>query len=138
RPEPAPRPRHRALPDFGRAANWDALANARRAAGPNPVDPAGSPVPAPADEPERETDDRSPAATDGDEEFDAGKSRPRLGLFRRNRAKGGEESTPNRNSREPEPVPAQDEEYLDWVSGLGRPAPDSDPGSLRTGRHHRD
>ncbi|MET8909874.1 hypothetical protein [Micromonospora sp. NPDC004551] len=31
RPDPAPRPRHRALPDLGRSTGWDALANARPA-----------------------------------------------------------------------------------------------------------
>ncbi|WP_446216935.1 hypothetical protein [Micromonospora sp. IBHARD004] len=134
--EPAPRPRHRALPDLGRAASWDALANARRAAEPAPAD---SPVPAhQADDPEREPDDQSPAPAGGGEEAAAGKSRPRRGLFRRNRAKGGEESTTERNTRESEPVPARDEEYVDWVTGLGRPTAESDSGSLRTGRHHRD
>ncbi|NES30736.1 hypothetical protein GCE86_21975 [Micromonospora terminaliae] len=39
RPEPAPRPRHRALPDLGRSTGWDALANARPA-GPPPTDRA--------------------------------------------------------------------------------------------------
>ncbi|RZU78197.1 hypothetical protein EV384_6949 [Micromonospora kangleipakensis] len=139
--EPAPRPRHRALPDLDGAASWDALANARRAVGPNAVEsaPADSPVPAhQADDPEREPDDQSPAAGGGGEEAGAGKSRPRRGLFRRNRAKGGEERTTERNTRESEPVPAHDEEYVDWVSGLGRPAAESDSGSLRTGRHHRD
>ncbi|WP_319463707.1 hypothetical protein [Micromonospora sp. RTP1Z1] len=143
--EPAPRPRHRALPDLGRAARWDALANARRGAGPNAVESTPADSPAPVDErarhdddPAPETDDPAPAATGGGEEADAGKPRPRRGLFRRNRAKGGEESTAERNSREPEPVPAHDEEYVDWVAGLGRPGAESDSGSLRTGRHHRD
>ncbi|WP_433283428.1 hypothetical protein [Micromonospora sp. CA-244673] len=36
RPEPAPRPRHRALPDLGRSTGWDALANARPADPPAP------------------------------------------------------------------------------------------------------
>ncbi|MEU9737761.1 hypothetical protein AB0E12_01010 [Micromonospora chersina] len=40
RPEPAPRPRHRALPDLGRSTGWDALANAR---------PAGPTTPSPTD-----------------------------------------------------------------------------------------
>ncbi|MEU4479770.1 hypothetical protein AB0F68_17195 [Micromonospora sp. NPDC023966] len=40
RPEPAPRPRHRALPDLGRSTGWDALANARPA-GPTAPPPAG-------------------------------------------------------------------------------------------------
>ncbi|WP_189195441.1 hypothetical protein [Micromonospora fulviviridis] len=40
RPEPAPCPRHRALPDLGRSTGWDALANAR---------PAGPATPPPTD-----------------------------------------------------------------------------------------
>ncbi|WP_200206308.1 hypothetical protein [Micromonospora coerulea] len=151
--EPAPRPRHRALPDLGRAASWNALASARRTA-PDPVEPAASATarrtaPDPVD-PTASPDDRG-GAPDADgqaagdqtpptvadrEEAPAGK--PRRGLFRRNRAKGGEETATDRDSRESEPVPAHDEEYVDWVTGLGRPAPDSDSGSLRTGRHHRD
>ncbi|MET7971036.1 hypothetical protein [Micromonospora sp. NPDC005305] len=40
RPEPAPRPRHRALPDLGRSTGWEALANARPA-GPAAPPPTG-------------------------------------------------------------------------------------------------
>ncbi|MFG3705395.1 hypothetical protein ACGF7U_11770 [Micromonospora sp. NPDC047670] len=132
-PEPAPRPRHLApMPDQTRAANWDALATARRGS-PAPVEAAsgnGTPV---TEAPE--ADDASPTEQPG------GRVRGRLGLFRRNRSRA-EDAT---GDREPEPLPAQDEEYVDWVTGLSRPIPDNEPEqesgrrSLRsTGRHHRD
>ncbi|MEV0213304.1 hypothetical protein [Micromonospora sp. NPDC050695] len=93
--------------------------------GPASVDPAPV-VPTPRDEPEQPT------------------RRGRLGgLFRRNRSRTDEE-TPNVSNGE-EPLPAQDEEFVDWVAGLGKPVPDNEPEqesgrrSMRsTGRHHRD
>ncbi|MGC5028887.1 hypothetical protein [Micromonospora sp. DT229] len=61
------------------------------------------------------------------------------GLFRRGR------SRPDSTVDGEEPLPAQDEEYVDWVTGLGRPVTEDEPApktsrrSLRsTGRHHRD
>ncbi|SCL13297.1 hypothetical protein GA0070624_0078 [Micromonospora rhizosphaerae] len=142
--ERRPRPRHRALPDLGRSPNWDSFGNA---AGPDaPVPPAASRVAgAPAGQriaahegdDAAETTDPSRSTAGASADGDTGESRQRRGLFRRNRAKGGAESTTG--AREPEP--AHDEEYLDWVTGLGRPAADADSEdkrSLRTGRHHRD
>ncbi|MGV9215796.1 hypothetical protein ACTFTM_28405 [Micromonospora sp. RB23] len=65
------------------------------------------------------------------------------GLFRRNRARTDEESRTAPDTTEP--LPAQDEEFVDWVAGLGKPVTDNEPEqesrrrSLRsTGRHHRD
>ncbi|MBQ1072050.1 hypothetical protein KBX06_02535 [Micromonospora sp. C31] len=133
--EPTLRPRHRApMPDLTRAANWEALATARR----------GGPVPAAA--PENGTPatgvQAAPGSTSpaGDEQ-PTGRGRGPLGLFRRNRSRVEDAPT----DRESEPLPAQDEEYVDWVTGLSRPVADNEPEqdsgrrSLRsTGRHHRD
>lgn len=133
RPEPALPPRLRPpLPNPSRAANWDALATARRA-GPTrttdgvPTRPAGTdPVPAPAD----------PAPV-----VEAGRASGRLGLFRRNksRADGNGARTP----ADGEPLPRQDAEFVDWVTQLGNPVADNEPDqqgghrSLRsTGSHH--
>ncbi|WP_405104572.1 hypothetical protein OG559_15645 [Micromonospora sp. NBC_01405] len=77
------------------------------------------------------------------------RSRLRRALFRRNRARTAEDTAPaaeQDDRREQQPLPAQDEEYVDWVTGLARPVPDQDGGpegtgqrSLRSpGRHHRD
>ncbi|MFE9653777.1 hypothetical protein [Micromonospora sp. NPDC006431] len=123
RVEPMPRPRHRALPDLGRDAHWDAFANARQAtpllrnapqAGGRHTDTIGSP-------------------TAGEEDGEPGDGRSKLrGLFRRNRAKG----TPGDAGRESESL-AQDEEYVDWVAGLASDDGEDIP-TLRGGRHHRD
>ncbi|MFC6019620.1 hypothetical protein ACFP2T_25845 [Plantactinospora solaniradicis] len=109
--------------------------------------------------------DTTPAGT-GDPVTSTG--RIRRGLFRRNRS--GAQSAPEQSratdtgpaepkqrepkQREPkgrnrtdEPVPARDEEYVEWVSGLSEPDPATDDlsresgvrRSLRsTGRHHAD
>ncbi|MER7331284.1 MULTISPECIES: hypothetical protein [unclassified Micromonospora] len=139
-PEPAPRPRHRApLPDLARAANWDALATARRGGpAPAPVDAAAESATAAAGEPEGPADGEAP---DGPAAQPSGRTRGRLGLFRRNRSRA-EDAPADRDS---EPLPAQDEEYVDWVAGLSRSVADNEPEqeigrrSLRsTGRHHRD
>ncbi|MCX5067626.1 hypothetical protein OOJ91_17425 [Micromonospora lupini] len=65
------------------------------------------------------------------------------GLFRRNRARTDEEKRPAADAAES--LPTQDEEFVDWVAGLGKPIADNEPEqengrrSLRsTGRHHRD
>ncbi|MEW2381202.1 hypothetical protein AB0873_03770 [Micromonospora sp. NPDC047707] len=75
---------------------------------------------------------------------DPGEGRPepkRRGLFRRNRSRADQADA----SSDAEPLAAQDEEFVDWVAGLGKPLPDNEPEqesgrrSLRsTGRHHRD
>ncbi|MGR6322152.1 hypothetical protein Q2K19_14900 [Micromonospora soli] len=126
---PAPRPRHRALPDLARP-NWDAFPNARPA---TPVGPDASPAGG------RHAGPVDPAATAADpaEEADepgGGKSKQRRGLFRRNRAKGGDVPEPDRESGQL----AQDEEYVDWVAGLASDDDAGDIRALRTGRHHRD
>ncbi|MEU7842294.1 hypothetical protein AB0B39_15190 [Micromonospora sp. NPDC049114] len=65
------------------------------------------------------------------------------GLFRRNRARADEEKRSAADATEP--LATQDEEFVDWVAGLGKPIADNEPEqengrrSLRsTGRHHRD
>ncbi|MFV2111674.1 hypothetical protein ACFHW0_04940 [Micromonospora sp. LOL_025] len=138
-PDATPRPRHRApMPDLARAANWEALATARR----------GGPVPAPAEPtpengvPAARAEAPSPGSPSPVEaEQPTGRNRGRLGLFRRNRPRAEDAEA----DRESEPLPAQDEEYVDWVTGLSKPVPDNEPEqesgrrSLRsTGRHHRD
>ncbi|MEU5565651.1 hypothetical protein [Micromonospora musae] len=140
----APRARHRApLPDLNRAASWEGLAGAR-GAGPVSTD---APEPAEAADPEPSGGDDAPATTStGDEAVErprtpeqaTGRTRGRLGLFRRTRPQ------PEPESAAEEPVPAQDEEYVDWVAGLSRPLHDNEPEqesgrrSLRSsGRHHR-
>ncbi|WP_326561062.1 hypothetical protein [Micromonospora sp. NBC_01796] len=89
-------------------------------------------------------------------------ARPRRGLFRRNRSsdsKPDSESTTGTDTggtapeppaqrgrgRAERPVSATDEEYVDWVSGLGAPSPAEPPSpdaprrTLRSsGRHHAD
>ncbi|SIQ11769.1 hypothetical protein [Micromonospora avicenniae] len=145
--DPMPRARHRApLPDLNRAASWEALAGARRA-GPVSTDPPGATAnPASADaEPATEdaiaasdaTIDHPAGAPDVPGQS-AGRARSPLGLFRRNRPRADTESTAE------EPLPAQEEEYVDWVTGLSRPLRDNEPEqesgrrSLRSsGRHHR-
>ncbi|MGS2613727.1 hypothetical protein ACVCAH_04230 [Micromonospora sp. LZ34] len=145
-PEPTRRPRHRApLPDLDRAASWEALATARRAGPVSPADgasPDGSTPDGAADDAAETPADADPGSTPAGTEQNGGRVRGRLGLFRRNRARTGEESP---DEADEEPLPAQDEEYVDWVAGLGRPLADNEPEqesgrrSLRsTGRHHRD
>ncbi|MFK3981205.1 hypothetical protein ACI2K4_12595 [Micromonospora sp. NPDC050397] len=91
-------------------------------------------------------------------------ARPRRGLFRRNRAASGDDESgpatstdaapteppaqrePRGRGRTERAVPEKDEEYVDWVSGLGAPSPGEDAPrddaprrTLRsTGRHHAD
>ncbi|MGB2568527.1 hypothetical protein ACPFP2_08780 [Micromonospora citrea] len=157
--EPAPRPRHR-LPDLARAGDWDAFGVRTSPAGgalPFPVPPQDAEAPKPVAF-RWHADDVAPAATDPDDDRDTGAStgpstapadaessattaRPRRGLFRRGKGKGG---TPALEAQE-EPLAAQDEEFVDWVAGLSKPLADNEPEresgrrSLRSsGRHHRD
>ncbi|QKW16255.1 hypothetical protein [Verrucosispora sp. NA02020] len=65
----------------------------------------------------------------------------RRGLFRRSRPRPAETEP----AEQEEPLAAQDEEYVDWVAGLGRPSIEDEPlpketrRRLRpTGRHHRE
>ncbi|WP_431727816.1 hypothetical protein [Verrucosispora sp. TAA-831] len=69
------------------------------------------------------------------------RERGRRGLFRRNRPRPVETDP----AEQEEPLAAQDEEYVDWVAGLGRPSIEDEPlpkearRRLRpTGRHHRE
>ncbi|MEU2613592.1 hypothetical protein ABZ570_18695 [Micromonospora sp. NPDC007271] len=128
RVEPAPHPRHRALPDPGRDARWNAFANARRAA---PVVPdAGQ-----AGGQDTDPDAMGPAET---REPGGGMLKFRRGLFRRNRAKDGGPVETGRGDHETEPLAEQDEEYVDWVAGLASDADGERIRTRRTGRHHRD
>ncbi|MET8838353.1 hypothetical protein ABZV78_31230, partial [Micromonospora sp. NPDC004540] len=159
RPEPAPRPRHRALPDLGRSNGWDAFANARHA-GPTTPPPGGEAPDTTAPDPDT-TGPALPAwggpapeaagsaaagrhadmsvadvsEADAAPEAAGGKAKARRGLFRRNRGKGGEPAEVDRGS---EPLAAKDEEYVDWVAGLASDDDADGARSLRTGRHHRD
>lgn len=120
RPEPALPPRRRPpLPSLNRAANWDALATARRAGSPPtndaaPAGPAGTDpvaaVPAPA----------SPASV-----VEAERASGRLGLFRRNRSRVDGDGAGN--PADGEPLPRQDAEFVDWVTRLGKPVGDDEP-----------
>ncbi|SCE72580.1 hypothetical protein GA0070558_10479 [Micromonospora haikouensis] len=119
---------------------WQAAA---RTTGAAPADGAG---PAPAGEPGAALP--ADAGTSPDD-APAGRSRLLRPLFRRGRTRAGDDVGPaaERDDRhDPEPLPAQDEEYVDWVTGLARPvsgedggSTDADRRSLRpSGRHHRD
>ncbi|WBC02355.1 hypothetical protein [Micromonospora sp. WMMA1976] len=152
--EPAPRPRHRGLPEPGASTGWDALATNARPAGPLARPEAGKPVarpeaataaPGEAESALPDTTAALPEATEtdsrrgrhaGPDDADAsgGKSKPRRGLFRRNRAK----DEPEPAERTAEPTTAADDEYVDWVAGLASDDNADDARSLRTGRHHRD
>ncbi|MEV4519137.1 hypothetical protein AB0J77_02805 [Micromonospora tulbaghiae] len=150
--EPAPRPRHRGLPEPGASAGWDALATNARPAGPV-ARPEAGPVARPeavtavpaeavtalpeATAPETsETDSRRGRHAEPDDaDAPAGKSKPLRGLFRRNRGAKGE---PEPAERTAEPTTASDDEYVDWVAGLASDDNADDARSLRTGRHHRD
>ncbi|WP_406079268.1 hypothetical protein [Micromonospora sp. NBC_00858] len=121
--EPALPPRIRPpLPNLNQAANWDALATARRAGPPPttnaaPAGPAGTgpvaQVPAPA----------APASV-VEAGRASGRASGRLGLFRRNksRADGDGAGTPGNG----ELLPRQDAEFVDWVTRLGKPVADNE------------
>ncbi|MEV1159475.1 hypothetical protein AB0J27_29185, partial [Micromonospora chokoriensis] len=156
-----PRPRHRApLPDLSRASTWNAFDTTRRtrpAESPDRSSPAASSeTPAPPEKPSAPDLPVVPVragTTDDPADVDAtptaGKvaeqpsRRGRLGgLFRRNRSRSEEHQDPEGAT---EPLPAQDEEFVDWVAGLSKPVSDNEPEqgnarrSLRsTGRHHRE
>ncbi|MCK1809867.1 MULTISPECIES: hypothetical protein [unclassified Micromonospora] len=147
--EPAPRPRHRGLPEPGASTGWDALATNARPAGPLARPEAGIPLARPEaatavpgeagaalpEATETEADSRRGRhAGPDDADAPAGKPKARRGLFRRNRAKGDPEPA----ERTAEPGDAADDEYVDWVAGLASDDNADDARSLRTGRHHRD
>ncbi|MGW2627678.1 hypothetical protein [Micromonospora taraxaci] len=153
-----PRPRHRApLPDLSRASTWNAFDTTRRtrpAETPDRSTPTdSSETPAPSEKPSAPVAAARAGTTDDPADVDAtptaGKvaeqpsRRGRLGgLFRRNRSRSEEHQDPEGTT---EPLPAQDEEFVDWVAGLSKPVSDNEPEqgnarrSLRsTGRHHRE
>ncbi|MFV2099887.1 hypothetical protein [Micromonospora sp. LOL_024] len=86
---------------------------------------------------------KPPAARAEDVQPDSEAERGRRGLFRRGKSRSGETGAA---ADRDESLPAQDEEYVDWVAGLSRPLDDDAPEpseerrrSLRpSGRHHRD
>ncbi|MFI7436453.1 hypothetical protein [Micromonospora haikouensis] len=122
---------------------WQAAARTTGAA------PSGGPGPAPAGEPGATPAGVPAEAGTPPENAPAGRPRLLRPLFRRGRTRAAEDVGPaaERDDRhDPEPLPAQDEEYVDWVTGLARPvsgedggSADADRRSLRSsGRHHRD
>ncbi|WP_431918647.1 hypothetical protein [Micromonospora wenchangensis] len=156
--EGTPRPRHQlpALGGTGVPADAHRSAPARaalpfpepaaagRTDAPKPVslrwEPEESHGTTPADGRPADPDQADPAPHDGSAPERAGKVKGRRGLFRRNRPP---QDTP---ADEADPKSATpDDEYVDWVTGLGKPLADNEPDrdsgrrSLRTtGRHHRD
>ncbi|WP_025616619.1 hypothetical protein [Salinispora cortesiana] len=111
----------------------------------------GNPVPATRPRPVADEDEADPdtaatatsAATSADP-LVAGATPPaprRRNLFRRSRSQADEAGEPAAEVR----LAAQDEEFVDWVTGLSKPVPNNEPDpdsarrSLRSiGRHHAD
>ncbi|MFJ8688258.1 hypothetical protein [Micromonospora wenchangensis] len=156
--EGTPRPRHH-LPDLGgtggpadahrpaptrTALPFPQPAAAEQTEAPKPVslrwEPEESHGTAPVDGQPADPDQADPAAHGSSAPEQTGKVKGRRGLFRRNRPP---QDTP---ADEADPKSATpDDEYVDWVTGLGKPLADNEPDrdsgrrSLRTtGRHHRD
>ncbi|MFF0317343.1 hypothetical protein ACFYPH_22270 [Micromonospora sp. NPDC005252] len=133
----------------GRRGRVGEATGAPASAGPVVPPPAGPGIPeqgrasgtADSGGPDSDARRAAPASTDDAEQPSR---RGRLGgLFRRNRARADEEKRPAADAAEP--LATQDEEFVDWVAGLGKPVADNEPEqengrrSLRsTGRHHRD
>ncbi|MFY1673282.1 hypothetical protein ACN27G_25495 [Plantactinospora sp. WMMB334] len=157
-----------ATPDARSAATTGPQATARPDTAAQP-DTAATTGPQAATEAETTAETTAEVAVSG--EADRPTGRIRRGLFRRNRNGSASDPEPTATTgssgnsdtadngkgeskqREPkgrnrtnEPVPAHDEEYVDWVSGLSEPDPASDlrlDGSVRrslrsNGRHHAD
>lgn len=109
-----------------------------------PVVPGAAGTPSDAGTDETASTDATPAASKPGKVAEQPSRRGRLGgLFRRNRSRADEESQEAANNVEP--LPAKDEEFVDWVAGLSKPVSDNEPEqdngrrSLRsTGRHHRE
>ncbi|MFI6273217.1 hypothetical protein [Micromonospora zamorensis] len=105
---------------------------------------AGTPSDAGTGTDEPASTDATPAASKPGKVAEQPSRRGRLGgLFRRNRSRADQESQEAANNVEP--LPVQDEEFVDWVAGLSKPVSDNEPEqdngrrSLRsTGRHHRE
>ncbi|MER5701359.1 hypothetical protein ABT023_05285 [Micromonospora sp. NPDC002296] len=146
---PAPRPAEPGPSELGRAdGGRDGVGPATH---PGPVDgDRTGPGPDDAESVDAGPGGTSPVAAGAVPEDPAtSRSRLRRALFRRNRARTADDAAPateQDDRREQQPLPAQDEEYVDWVTGLARPVPEKDGGpegtgqrSLRSsGRHHRD
>ncbi|SCL19807.1 hypothetical protein GA0070616_1828 [Micromonospora nigra] len=115
-----------------------AFANPPAAAKTPPAAPA--PPPAGADTADPANGPADPANTGGPGNTGGDRGRARRGLFRRPKLRAGQDRPAERDG---EPLPDQDEEYVDWVAGLSRPVADNEPAqesgrrSLRSsGRHH--
>ncbi|WP_434741719.1 hypothetical protein [Micromonospora sp. SH-82] len=134
------------LPDLSNVSSWNAFTPPRRSEPEpepdldlEPVEHKPEPVPVGVTAESTEADPNADEATP---------TRSVLRFFRRNRnrTESGDptaEAPRERGGRErPEPeVPAQDEEYVDWVTGLGRPTTEPETGKRRlgsSGRHSRD
>ncbi|NHW87720.1 hypothetical protein HA066_25235, partial [Escherichia coli] len=65
---------------------------------------------------------KPPAVRTEDVQADGDAEKSRRGLFRRGRSRSAEQAADEQD----EPLPAQDEEYVDWVTGLSRPLDDDD------------
>ncbi|MEV7331795.1 hypothetical protein [Micromonospora sp. NPDC093244] len=132
------------------AGRWRrATGTSTRASGLPTSEPEVAPEPVPAspvvpEQADSAVDRPATADREPEDESEQPARRGRLGgLFRRNRSRADEETRPVSDAEEP--LPAQDEEFVDWVAGLGKPVADNEPDqengrrSLRsTGRHHRD
>ncbi|WP_141911161.1 hypothetical protein [Micromonospora sp. A202] len=109
-----------------------------------PLVPGAAGTPSDAGTDESASTEATPAASKPGKVAEQPSRRGRLGgLFRRNRSRADEESQEAANNVEP--LPAKDEEFVDWVAGLSKPVSDNEPEqdngrrSLRsTGRHHRE
>ncbi|NLU77049.1 hypothetical protein HCA58_01290 [Micromonospora sp. HNM0581] len=141
-PETSPRPRQRlALPDLGGAPAGPVAPESPGIAAALPETPEVSIETAAAARDLTAAFTKPPAVRTEDVQPDGDAEKSRRGLFRRGRSRSAEQAADEQD----EPLPAQDEEYVDWVTGLSRPLDDDDPSppkeprrSLRsTGRHHR-
>ncbi|MFY1578642.1 hypothetical protein ACN26Z_27495 [Verrucosispora sp. WMMD703] len=141
-PEVAPRPRQRlALPDLGRAPAEPAAPESSGLTAALPETPEVSIETAATARDLTAAFTKPPAVRAEDVQPDGEAEKTRRGLFRRGRSRSAE----NAATEQDEPLPAQDEEYVDWVAGLSRPHDDDESNppkgprrSLRsTGRHHR-
>lgn len=130
-PEPALDPKPTASPEPA------ALSPTRPAP---PAPPTGNPVPAARS---RRVADEDDPGTVADPSGDGAMSPAprRRSLFRRSHSRADETGGATAEVR----LPAQDEEFVDWVTGLGKPVPNNEPDpesarrSLRSiGRHHAD
>jgi hypothetical protein len=141
-PEAAPQPRQRlALPDLGRTPAEPATPGSPGITAALPETPEVSIEPAATARDLTAAFTKPPTARAEDVQPDGEAEKSRRGLFRRGRSRSTEDAA----AEQDEPLPAQDEEYVDWVAGLSRPLDDDEPTppkqprrALRsTGRHHR-